>query len=697
MINNRVLTLKLFLMRKILLTFVLNLFAIIATASVQYNGLNYELNGSKNTATVLKSESAENLIIPETIIIEGKEYIVTDIDNNAFQGCSQLVSVSIPKTIKSIGARAFQTGKVVDIYIKDLSAWCNITHKYLHHTTGGQYIYEPIADYRLFLNGSEVTSLEIPSEITYLKTNCFSGCKSISTVVMHDKLNYIGDYAFYKCDGLSTIEFSDNVTNIGEYCFCDCRLLENIKLPRFLETLKIGALLNTNISEITIPGSVTEIGSGCFLNCNNLKTVKFEDSDLDLTLGYGQYNRQPLFIGNPIQRLYLGRNLKEKTMISNIGYSISPFMNQTGLTNVTIGNNVKIIGPYLFSGCSSLSEINTPNSLEQIGNGAFEGCTNLPIIDNIQYAGKCAVRVVDKDLDSYNLSNDTKFILSACFSGCVNLKKIDLPNSIIYWGDYVFEGCTKLKEITIPDKVETIAKKMFSGCEELENISIPSNIKIINSDAFSGCKSLKEIVIPRNVVRIEDNAFYGCYSLKEVVLEDCSNSIGMGTSGYDKKSLFYDCPLEKVYIGRNMASSYWVGNRNDYLPFYGKETIKELTIGSDVTNLWAYSFYGCNAIEDITVKHDIPIMLENYTFSSELYSKCRLNVPVNSVSLYSSANIWSNFEKIIGVTTGIQKVILPSDNIDTKYNLNGTISNDNNGIKIIKCKNGQYKKIIKHM
>lgn len=267
MINNRVLTLKLFLMRKFLLTFVLNLFAIIATASVQHNGLNYELNGSKNTATVLKSESAENLIIPETIIIEGKEYIVTDIDNNAFQGCSQLVSVSIPKTIKSIGTRAFQTGKVIDIYIKDLSAWCNITHKYLHRTTGGQYIYEPIADYRLFLNGSEVTSLEIPSEITYLKTNCFSGCKSISTVVMHDKLNYIGDYAFYKCDGLSTIEFSDNVTNIGEYCFCDCRLLENIKLPRFLETLKIGALQNTNISEITIPGSVTEIGSGCFWYC----------------------------------------------------------------------------------------------------------------------------------------------------------------------------------------------------------------------------------------------------------------------------------------------------------------------------------------------------------------------------------------------------------------------------------------------
>lgn len=49
-------------MRKFLLTFVLNLFTIIVTASVRYNGLNYELNCSKNTATVLKSESAENLI-----------------------------------------------------------------------------------------------------------------------------------------------------------------------------------------------------------------------------------------------------------------------------------------------------------------------------------------------------------------------------------------------------------------------------------------------------------------------------------------------------------------------------------------------------------------------------------------------------------------------------------------------------------
>ena len=237
------------------------------------------------------------------------------------------------------------------------------------------------------------------------------------------------------------------------------------------------------------------------------------------------------------------------------------------MTNVTIGENVKIIGSYLFEGCTSLSEINTPYSIEEIGSGAFEGCTSLPITDNIQYAGNCAVKVIDKDSQNYKLKEDTRFILSSCFSGCINLENLELPNNITYWGDYVFSGCTSLKEIKIPEKVGNIGKGMFSYCENLESIIIPSNIKMIDTDAFSGCKALKEIVIPQSVMGIQNDAFESCYSLTKVILEDSPNSIGMGTNGYNNKALFYDCPLEEVYIGRNMGSYYWTGSRNDYLRF----------------------------------------------------------------------------------------------------------------------------------
>lgn len=569
-------------MAKILLTWVLSLLATIAAASIQYEGLNYELNAGQNTAVVLASECADELVIPETIVVDGKNYTVTGIGKCAFQRCSQLTTVTIPKTIKNIGAKAFANGNIISINISDLSVWCSMAHEYLYHTTGGQYIYEPIGNYRLFLNGSEINTLEIPSNVTYLSTNSFAGCKNISKVIMHDNLRTIGDYAFYKCDALSKIEFGNNVTSIGEYCFYNCGLLENIELPKSLRELKIGALLSLNLKEITIPGNVTKIGSGCFLDCQKLTTVKFEDSDLDIALGYGQYNGQPLFIGCPLQKLYLGRNFKVKTMSSSIGYSVSPFSNQTGLTTVTIGDNVKSIGPNLFEGCSSLSEIKLPQSLE---------------------------------------------------------------------------------------KIET--------------------------EAFCSCKSLTEMVIPQSVRRIGDSAFKGCTSLRKIVIEDCSESIGMGTNGYNNKALFDDNPIEEVYLGRNMSSSYWDGTRNDYLPFYGKKTIKKLTIGAEVTNLWAYSFYGCNAIEDIYVMQENPMQLKNYTFSSELYSKCRLNVPVNSVSLYASADIWRNFDKIIGCTTGIQNVSSSLDSACVNYNLDGIVSNKGNrrGIKIIKNKNGKYIKV----
>lgn len=102
-------------MVKMLLTWVLSLLATIAAASIQYEGLNYELNAGQNTAVVLASECADELVIPETIVVAGKNYTVTGIGKCAFQRCSQLTTVTIPKTIKNIGAKAFANGNIISI------------------------------------------------------------------------------------------------------------------------------------------------------------------------------------------------------------------------------------------------------------------------------------------------------------------------------------------------------------------------------------------------------------------------------------------------------------------------------------------------------------------------------------------------------------------------------------------------------
>jgi len=636
-------------MKRIFTSLAVCMSAVLALASVEVDGINYNINTSNNTATVIQSEFSGDLVIPESISVDGNEYTVIEIAKYAFQANNNLTSVKIPKTIQKIGAKAFETVNEIKIYIDDLSSWCSIEFGYARSIVGGKYQYEPIAQYRLFVNNVEVSNLEIPSDILYVRVNNFSGCSSISKLTLHDNVTTIGDYAFYKCPNLKTIDFGNNISTIGEYCFCMCSSIEELALPKSLNTLKIGALQSLDkLTKITIPENVETIESGCFINDTNLSTVIFEDSDKDIFIGSGKYNYDPMFKGCPLQNVYLGRNLKEKTISSNIGYSVSPFKNQTGLTSIQIGEGVRILGPYLFDGCSSLTDINTPNSLEEIGSGVFENCTNLPIISNIRYADKCAISVIDKEADNFVLSSDTRLISNYCFSDCKKMKSITLPSNLVFLGDGVFYGCSNLSEIIIPENVKRIGESLFSECENLNEIIIPSNVQLIGSYAFNGCKSIKELVIPESVSGIYDNAFNGCESLAKIKFDDSENSIGLGASGYSYNSLFKDCPLEEVYMGRNIGLYYASGQGHDYLPFYNKNTIKILTIGPEVTNIWNYFFYGCIALENIFALQEQPISLGSNTFSS-IYSTCTLNVLPNSIPLYSSANIWKNFINIVGI------------------------------------------------
>lgn len=681
-------------MKRILTSLILCLFVGSVSASVEFGGVNYNLNSSNYTATIVKTEYSGDLVIPESINIDGVSYEVTEIEKYAFQGSPSLTSVKLPKTIKAIGALAFANGNEINIYISDLSSWCSINHGYARSIVGGKYQYEPIAQYRLFLNDVETTNLEIPGDITYIRKNAFSGCKSISKLSIHDNVISIDDYAFYKCGNLKTIEFGNNVQTIGEYCFCQCNSIENLSLPQGLQTLRIGALQSLDkLKELTIPANVKTIDSGCFLGDNNLSSVIFEDSENDIYIGSGQYNSEPIFIGCPLQKVYIGRNLKSKTMTSNSGYTIPPFKNQTGLTSVTIGEGVKVLDSDLFRDCSALTEINTPNSLEEIGYGIFDGCTSLPVINNIRYADKCAISVEDKNVDSFVLSSDTRLIAHYCFSDCKTMKSITIPDELVFLGDGAFYGCSSLSEITIPQSVKKIGGSMFYGCESLAEIFIPSNVQSIGTYAFSGCKSLKEIVIPQKVSGIYDNAFNGCESLVKIKFEDSSNSIGLGTSGYSYKSIFKDCPLEDVYIGRNIGMYYSNGQSNDYLPFYNKKTIKSLTIGAEVSIIWNYAFYGCTAIENIYALPEQPVSISSYTFSSGIYSTCKLNVLPNSISLYSSADFWRNFQNIAEIATSIETVQYHPANDEMIYDLKGIIGSYSPGIKIIKTKDGRVRKV----
>ncbi len=85
----------------------------------------YNINGNNVTVTYPSSDSCPYpyqgftkptgfLIIPISVKYNGTKYSVTSIGDNAFEKCTGLTSVTIPKSVTLIGGRAFHscTGEV---------------------------------------------------------------------------------------------------------------------------------------------------------------------------------------------------------------------------------------------------------------------------------------------------------------------------------------------------------------------------------------------------------------------------------------------------------------------------------------------------------------------------------------------------------------------------------------------------------
>ena len=86
------------------------LFSTSASAyDVKIDRICYNLHSEDKTAEVTSREYryAGDVVIPSSITVEGKEYTVTSIGFRAFEGCSDLTSVTIPNSVTSIRKFAF--------------------------------------------------------------------------------------------------------------------------------------------------------------------------------------------------------------------------------------------------------------------------------------------------------------------------------------------------------------------------------------------------------------------------------------------------------------------------------------------------------------------------------------------------------------------------------------------------------------
>lgn len=205
---------------------------------------------------------------------------------------------------------------------------------------------------------------------------------------------------------------------------------------------------------------------------------------------------------------------------------------------------------------------------------------------------------------------------------------VRIPNTVTYNGQVY--------------AVTLIKGGAFQYCSGLSSVTISNNIPQIGSSAFRGCSSLTSISIPNNVTYIGDHAFFGCISLKEITFEDGNNRLSLGfQSAYfgapQGEGQFYDCPLERVYLGRDLY--YETGEKYGYSPFYQKTTLTSVIVGETVTSFKEMLFANCSKLSTITIKATTSPTLGSNVFSS-VPKSCVLEYPQGCYENYAS---WAEY------------------------------------------------------
>ena len=413
------------------------------------DGITYRID--ENGAMVAAAETTlTETNIPSSVEFEGNQYPVIKINDEVFFGNANLIVVTLPESLTTLGREAFSFCKS----LKTIKIPSGVT----------------AIPGRCFYGCSSLESVTIPEGVTAIVGSAFEHCK-LNVLTLPESLEAIGRNAFSGND-LKSVNIPTKVKTIEEHAFSYCGLIDLV-IQEGVQVIDQDAFLYNSLKNLTLPSTVTSIGGSAFGNNNNLQSI----------------------ICNAVTPPTLGDNAFDSSIKPDVKVplaSIVAYRQTVGWKNFTNYYGEEVIADgityrinekeaVVTAADSSHTEVNIPFSVE------FEG-NQYPVIkiNDKVFFGNANLIVV-------TLPESLTTLGGEAFRGCQSLKIVKIPSKVTAIPDHCFEGCSSLESETIPDGVTTIGSGAFKSCN-LNALTLPSTITSIGNEAFLYNNNLKSII-----------------------------------------------------------------------------------------------------------------------------------------------------------------------------------------------------------
>lgn len=594
----------------------------IVSPETMVDGLVYRYDSENMIASVVDVDSSytggTDLVIPETVDIDGKTYTVKAIGMFALtwtDGIPDFTSVVIPDTVTHIGASAFD--------------W-----------------------------QTKIKTAKLPNSLEFIGWSIFNGCVGLESYTM----NGAGDrFTIYNDDVNGAMAIYDTERKILSN-YTRGSLAATFTMPSDMREIEGFAFAYSNLINLTIPEGVIALGDNAFAFSENLCTINLPSTLVETHMAFThcpalvEINVSPNSFNHYGKDGALYRNIYNDELRRNDKYLVTfpqgrtdtlenhiytvedgvdgiyygAFSGNTVLTGVIIPDSVKVINDWAFGDTQSLYSLSIPDGCD-VGSGAFDGInkweTNEPnkvilYIPNsiIKYEDFIFERIPEEythvtvksskeefetalleNLKDRLTFNDDESIITG-YNG--SLSKIDLTTieGITGIGDGVFSGVNAV--IILPDTIETIGERAFAECPQIDGDFI---VDLLEKDveiapyAFEGCTGVETLNITAGVTKIDEGVLSRLTNLKSITVDKNNTSFTVKDGALytaDGKRLI----AAPVADGRVSFTIQEGTETIDRDALYGYSTlVGTLKIPASVESIGEFAFAGLSLIESFSV------------------------------------------------------------------------------------------------